>query len=110
MNSLTRITLTLALAAGAANVAADSRDRENLQLCKSDIADALGAATRTRLYDIQHRRSGDRFRLKAYPDGRESQTLNCWVTDEGVVTLQTSDGVALRKSSYGEREQVTLSN
>ncbi|TXS96219.1 hypothetical protein FV139_01575 [Parahaliea maris] len=97
------------LGTGALNAFADRGDRENLAACTGSVEQALGEDTRTRLYGIQHRRNGDRLRLRVYPGEGESQTLSCWVDDSGAITLQTSDGVALRSVPYDGAEQVTLS-
>lgn len=110
MKTLTSLTLGLALASASFTALADRQDREHLAQCNDNIKRALGDATNTRLYGIQHRRGGDRLRLKAYPAEGDSQVLNCWVDEEGAITLQTSDGVALRTPAFDGTERITLSD
>ncbi|MBN7795916.1 hypothetical protein [Parahaliea mediterranea] len=109
MNKLASITIGLAVAATSLNAAADRNDRAHLAMCNDNIRQALGEDTHTRLYGIQHRRDGDRLRLKALPAEGDSQVLNCWVDEQGGVTLQTKDGVALRTPAYDGGERVSLS-
>lgn len=109
MKNLMTVGMAVVLSTGALNVMADRGDRAALSACTGSIEQALGQDTRTRLYGIQHRRSGDRLRMRVYPAEGESQTLNCLVDDEGVVSLQTSEGIALQAAPYDAGEQVTLS-
>jgi hypothetical protein len=98
----------LALAGLSSTVSADQRDRENLFKCEHNINQALGADTDTRLYGIQHRRGGDKLRLKVYPAGGASQVVNCLIDREGAITLQTADGVALTTPAFDGVERVSL--
>lgn len=109
MKQLTAMTLGLIVATTAFEALADSRDRENLASCNTNIEAALGEDTHTRLYGIHHRRDGDRLRLKAFPAAGSSQVLDCWVDDEGGVVLRTLNGVALGTPAYDGEERVTLS-
>ncbi|WP_206613601.1 hypothetical protein [Parahaliea mediterranea] len=102
--------VVVGLAAGSASALADRGDRENLVACNGSIEQALGKDVRTRLYGIQHRRDGDRLRLKVFPAEGQSQTLSCWVDDEGGVALQTADGVALRSEPASNTQRVSLSD
>jgi len=110
MNKLATMTFGLVMATTSLGAAADRNDRAHLAMCNDNIRQALGEATDTRLYGIQHRRDGDRLRLKAFPAEGDSQVLNCWVDEEGSVTLQTKDGVALRTPGYDGSERVSLSD
>ena len=109
MNKLTALTLGLVLAGTALIAAADTSDREKLTLCDTHVNEVLGQGTRTKLYGIQHRRNGDRLRLKVYPTDGDSRIVRCWIDNDGVVSLQTTDGVALTGLTYDGTERVSLS-
>lgn len=111
MKQLTALTLGLFIAGSPlAALAGSQQARANLAACNSSVEQALGAGTNTKLYGIKSRRDGDHLRLKAFPAEGDSQVLDCTVTDDGRVTLKTSDGVALGAPSFDGNEQLTQSN
>ncbi|GAB3287737.1 hypothetical protein [Parahaliea aestuarii] len=109
MKKVMSMVVVVGLGIGSANVFADRGDSENLAACTGSVEQVLGQDVRTRLYGIQHRRQGDRLRLRVFPAEGESQTLSCWVDDEGGVSLQTADGIALRAEPASDSQRVTLS-
>lgn len=100
--------VAMAFGISAGSVLADN-DRVDHRRCQAAIGDALGEHTATRLYDIRHRRSGDRLVFKAIPQVGGSLMLDCWVYRNGGLSLVTRDGLVLLGPREDEAEQLTLS-
>ncbi|MAL96438.1 MAG: hypothetical protein CME40_15290 [Haliea sp.] len=98
----------IVLGVSAGSVLADN-DQVDHRRCQAAIGDALGENTATRLYDIRHRRSGDRLVFKAIPQVGGSLMLDCWVYRNGGLSLVTRDGLVLLGPREDEAEQLTLS-
>lgn len=98
--------LYLGLAAGSVFAGDNQADH---QRCQAAIGDVLGEGTATRLYDIRHRRSGDRLVIKAMPEQGGSLMLDCWIYRDGGLSLATRDGLVLLGPRDDEAGQFTLS-
>ncbi|MFV0478137.1 MAG: hypothetical protein ACK5ME_09915 [Parahaliea sp.] len=109
MKKLTVVILSLLAGGFVMTANADNQDQVNLQACNSNIEMVMGGKVTTRLYGIQHRRSGDRLRLNVYAPNSPRQQVNCWVSEEGGVSLRALNGMALNMPQLDDAdEQISL--
>ena len=99
MKKFLTTSLGVLLMAGTVSAFADKQDRENLALCKADIAEYYGEKARTRLRSIKRSSGESQFRMMVNPKGGSNTVVVCAVDQEGGVRLENGDGVALVKDA-----------
>lgn len=110
MKSFAAVIIAVVATTAAPFTLAGTGDSARLDQCKADIEQTLGAQTRTRLYGIKRGRDGSRLRIKAIPQQGDSLLLSCNIDRDGILSLVTSDGLALTAPVFETADKVSLSD
>lgn len=108
MKKIAIVVAGLTLAGTSLYTVAREGDSERLAGCESELQQMYGEDTAVKLKSLSHKRGGASLRLKVRPAQSDSRMVTCRVDKAGAISLEDSQGVALKGTQNSTVGQVSL--